>query len=59
MMYQAMKRYRERFGDRFPTIPLARARTEEEVVAIINEYLEKGKDVHELGYVKYDDHIQY
>lgn len=46
--------YVDRFGDRFPTIPLAWGRTDDEVVTIIKDCIDKGKDVYELGYVKKD-----
>lgn len=58
-MHQALKRYREKFGDFFPTIPLAVSRTDYEVIAIIDECLKKGKDVYELGYISSDPNIDY
>lgn len=54
-----LQKYIEMFGDGFPMIPLGMSRTEDEVVEIIKECLEKGKDVYELGYVEDDDEIMY
>ena len=54
-----MQEYWERFGDSFPTIPLARGRSDEEVIEIIDECLKSGKDVYELGYVSDDPDIDY
>lgn len=51
-MAEKYEQYYERFGDAFPMIPLAWGRSEEEIIAIIDECLEKNKDVYELGYVK-------
>jgi len=51
-MDEWLKKYAERFPDGFPTIPLAWGRKEDEVIEIIKECLEKGKDVYELGYVE-------
>lgn len=58
-MKQALDSYWKRFGDVFPTIPLAKGRTDEEVIAIINECLTKGKDVYELGYASNSRDILY
>lgn len=46
----ALHTYLVTFNDRFPMFPLGTGRTEQEVIAIINECIEKGKDVEELGY---------
>lgn len=54
-----MDEYCERFGDGFPTIPLAWGRSDEEIIEIIDKCLEEGKDVYELGYVEDDLDIQY
>lgn len=54
-----MEKYAKKFGDGFPTIPLARGRSDQEVIMIIDECLSKGKDVYELGYVSNDPDIDY
>lgn len=46
-----LKEYAKKFDDGFPMIPLGWGKTDEEIVEIINECLEKEKDVYELGYV--------
>ena len=51
-MDKYLRIYAERFGDGFPMIPLASGRTDEEIIEIIKECLEKGKDVYELEYVQ-------
>lgn len=50
-----MTKYAEIFEDGFPTVPLAWGRTDEELIAIIDECIDKGNDVYELGYVKEDE----
>lgn len=54
-----LKKYADKFDDGFPMIPLASGRTDEEVIAIIQECLEKGKDVYELGYVEDGNDFDY
>ena len=49
---KAIWKYEERFPSGFPSVPLRRGRSDEEVIAMIEECLEKGKDVEELGYYK-------
>lgn len=58
-MEEKLKEYAERFGDGFPMIPLAWGRTDKEVIKIIDDCLDKGKDAYELGYVEDDDDILY
>lgn len=53
-MDEKLDAYTEKFGDGFPMMPLAWGRTDEEVIKIIDDCLEKGKDVYELGYVEDD-----
>jgi len=45
----ALKAYRKKFGESFPTIPLAWTREDEEVIAMINRCIAEGKTVYELG----------
>ncbi|KIR03455.1 hypothetical protein P261_02270 [Lachnospiraceae bacterium TWA4] len=47
---KALSEYREVFDDNFPTIPFS-GRTEEELLGIIKDCLEKGKDVYDCGYL--------
>lgn len=54
-----MQEYAEMFGDGFPTIQLARGRSDQEVIAIIDECIYSGKDVYELGYLSNDPDIDY
>ena len=51
MFKEKQREYVKRFDDSFPMIPLVWGRSEEELESIIDECLEKGKDVYELGYV--------
>ena len=55
---ERLDRYAETFDDGFPMIPLAWGRSDEQVCEIINECLEKGKDVYELGYVDNDEGVE-
>lgn len=57
MLEEYMMKYKEAFLDSFPMIPLGWGRTENEVIAIIKECLEKKKDVYELGYIDDDEDI--
>lgn len=54
-----MQEYVKKFNDGFPTIPLARGRSDQEVIEIIDECLAKNKDVYELGYLSNDSDIDY
>ncbi len=56
-MDEWMDKYADAFDDGFPTIPLAWGRSDAEVIAIIKECIEKGKDVYALGYVENSDVI--
>jgi hypothetical protein len=58
-MPEKLNEYNERFGEGFPMIPLGWGRTDEQIMAIIDECLEKGKDVYELGYVTDDEEVNY
>ena len=44
--------YEKLFGDQFPTYPLMLARTEEQVIETINDCIENGKDVYQMGYLE-------
>ena len=48
-LWDALKRYADCFGDRFPTIPLAWTREDKEVIAMIEHCIAEGKTVYELG----------
>lgn len=50
-----INKYDDRFEGGFPTIPLAWGRSDPEIIDIIKECLDKGKDVYELGYVEITD----
>lgn len=54
-----LREYAERFGDGFPTIPLAWGRSDEEVVELIDKCLAAGKNVYEMGLVSEDDDLKY
>lgn len=42
--------YEVKFGDMFPTFPMM-GYSEEEMIKIIEECIEKNKDVYDLGYL--------
>ena len=56
---EKLDEYAKMFGDGFPTIPLAWGRTEEEIIALIDDCIKAGKDAYELGLVSDDDDILY
>lgn len=58
-MDKKLQAYVDRFGEGFPMMPLAWGREYSEVIQIIDECLEKGKDVYELGYVTDDEDTLY
>lgn len=58
-LMEKLKEYGEKFGDRFPMIPVGWGRTDEEIVKMIQACIDKGKDAYEIGYVKDDDGLMY
>ena len=58
-LVKAMDDYERAFSANFPGDPLAVSRPPEEVITIIQECLEKKKDVYELGYLSLDENIMY
>lgn len=54
-----MIEYVKRFGDGFPSFQIMRTRSDDEIVVIIEDCLEKGKDAYELGYVSDNEEIEY
>ncbi len=59
MLMDKLREYAKRFGDGFPMYQLGRSRSDDEIIEIINECLEKGKDCYALGYVKTEDGVLY
>lgn len=58
-LLNAIERYEQKFPEGFPSIPLVETRSDEEVIEIISECLDTGKDVYDLGYLELDDDIMY
>jgi len=58
-MEKYLDKYYEKFGEALPTYQIAMTRTDDEVIAIIEECISKGKDVYELGYCTLDGDVQY
>ena len=56
---KALEAYYNAFNDNFPTVPLMAGRSDTEVIDIINECLEKDKDVYDLGYITLDENTEY
>lgn len=52
---KAYEIYKAVFGEDFPTIPLAETRDDEEIIEIIEECVEVGKNVYDIGYLDLDD----
>ena len=59
MVDRMMIEYAKRFGDGFPSFQIMRTRSDDEIVVIIEDCLEKGKDAYELGYVSDNEEIEY
>lgn len=51
--------YAKKFDEGFPMYQLGRGRTDDEIIEIVNECLEKGKDAYELGLCTDDDDVYY
>ena len=51
-LFKKLEEYGKKFDDTFPMIPLAWGRSDEEIIKLIDECLEDGKDVYEKGLVK-------
>ena len=51
--------YTERFGEGFPTVPLAWGRSDADVVEIIANCLTAGKNVYDMGYLTLDPDVKY
>ena len=56
-MEELMKQYNEMFGESFPMIPIGWFKTDEEVIAIVNECLAKGKTAYDLGYAELEEDV--
>lgn len=54
-----MEEYQATFGDSFPTIPLARGRSDDECIEIINRCIAAKKDVYEMGFCSDSLDIKY
>lgn len=54
MLEKKLRQYLDRFGDTFPTMPLALNKTPEQIIAIVDDCLKNNKDVYELGYLDED-----
>ena len=59
MIDEYLKKYAERFGDRFPMYQLGRTRSDAEIVSIIKRCLSENKSAYDLGLVDDDDEDQY
>lgn len=53
-LQKAYDEYKKKFNDDFPTIPFGNAE-DEKIIEIINDCVESGKDVYDLGYLELDD----
>jgi hypothetical protein len=54
-----LEKYVETFGEGFPMYQLGRGRTDAEIVKIINDCIESGKDAYAMGLVSDDLDLQY
>ena len=51
--------YAEKFGEGFPMFQLATNRSDDEIIAIIEECVKSGKNVYERGIVKNGENVLY
>lgn len=54
-----LKKYLDAFGEGFPMYQLGRDRTDEEIIEIIKECIESGKDAYAMGLITDDEDILY
>ena len=54
-MGEWLKKYVEMFDDGFPMNPLGWGRSDDEIIEIIKECIEKKKDAYELGLVNLEE----
>lgn len=57
MIDELMEKYLDMFGDSFPTMILARGKTDEETAEMIQSCIDAGKDVFEMGYIDDEDFL--
>ena len=57
-MDEWLKKYRDKFGDGFPTFQLL-GYSDEEIIEIIKDCINKNKNAYELGYVTDENDIAY
>ena len=57
MIDELMEKYLDMFGDSFPTMILARGKTDEEVAQMIQSCLDVRQDVYEIGYIEDEDFL--
>lgn len=53
-LQKALEEYKKAFNDDFPTIPFDSVE-DGKVIEIVNDCVESGKDVYDLGYLELDD----
>ena len=53
-LQKALETYKKAFNDSFPTIPFD-SMEDEKIIEIIDDCVESGKDVYDLGYLELDD----
>ena len=53
-LQKAYDEYKKKFNDDFPTIPFDSVE-DEKIIEIINDCVESGKDVYDIGYLSLDD----
>lgn len=58
-LLEKMEEYQAAFGDSFPTIPLARGRSDDECIELINKCISAKKDVYAMGFCSESPDIAY
>ena len=48
---KAYEAYKDTFSEDFPTVPFAETREDTEIIEMIEECIEAGKDVYDIGYL--------
>ena len=56
---EALRKYREIFGDSFPTIPIMNGKDEKDVIEMIENCIKAKKDAYDNGYLILDGNTIY
>ena len=59
MLDKMLEKYREKFGEGFPTFQIGRGKSDEELSDIVQGCIDRGKDAYDSGLVADDEDTLY